>query len=151
MSAAFALARVRLARGDRAGAVAGYERVPVASSARPAADLASVRALTGDAGAPVTVDDLVRAGQIVERIDLDPVRRAALERDLYRAGLAVVDGVAPLSGNGVAPVLGRRLTETDLRRGLEHACRVPAKAAPTRDERIRLVDEANQSRPRTLV
>ncbi len=151
VSAAFALARVRLARGDRAGAVAGYERVPVASSARPAADLASVRALTGDAGTPATVDDLVRAGQIVERLDLDPVRRAALERDLYRAGLAVVDGVAPLSGNGVAPVLGRRLTETDLRRGLEHACRVLAKAAPTRDERVRLVDEANQSRPRTLV
>ncbi len=160
VSAAFALARVRLARDDRAGAVGAYERVPASSSARAAADVASVRALTGatappgaTTAPPATVDELARAGRILEGLDLDPARRAALERDVYRAALGTVahGTVAHRAGDGGVRVLGRRLAETDLRRGLEGAYRALARAATGREEQVRLVDEANRSRPRTLL
>src|SRR6202011_2195601 len=57
--ASFGLARSRLAAGDRAGALAAYERVPDSSSAFIDAQTARVRCLSGDGA---TVDQLLTAG-----------------------------------------------------------------------------------------
>ena len=48
-------------------------------------------------------------------------------------------------------LLGEPLTERRLRSGLERAYRALAHLAATPDERIRLVDQANEVRPRSLV
>ena len=130
----------------------GTSGCPWRRSAPPAADLASVRALTGDRGTPVTVDDLVRAGQIVERIDLDPVRRAAAgARPLPRGARG---------GGWCRPALRQRRrtrprATPDRDRPPPWArARLPRAGQgrrPPATSAVRLVDEANQSRPRTLV
>jgi serine/threonine-protein kinase PknG len=151
VSAAFGLGRVRLARGDRAGAVDAFGRVPPSSSARAAAEVARVRALIGGdggGGVVVAIDDLARASLTLEQLELDPGRRAELARDVFRAALAAV---AHGARDGRVVVLGRRLDEKELRRGLESTYRELARAAPTRADQVHLVDEANRSRPRTLL
>ena len=74
--------------------------------------------------------------------------RARLTADVFRAALDVVNGNG-LSGTPPA-VLGRSLTEEDVRLGLEDAYRALARQAPNGIERIKLVDRANHVRPRTL-
>jgi serine/threonine-protein kinase PknG len=156
-AAAFGLARCRLATGDRAGALAAYDRVPDSSSAYVEAQVTRIRCLGGldggGGGAP-TVDDLLDAGAILESLELDGEQRAKLSSELLEAALrAAVDsgsGRATAGGNGGRrKLLGHELVERDLRFGLERSYRTLARAADTRGERIRLVDRANSVRPRT--
>ena len=60
---------------------------------------------------------------------------------LSATGAAMDDGRTTLAGC--------RLAERDLRLGLERSYRALARRAERRDERIRLVDAANRTRPRT--
>jgi serine/threonine-protein kinase PknG len=148
-SASFGLARCRLGLGDRAGALAAYGRVPDSSSGFLDAQVARVRCLSaGDGGDDGALEDLVAAGAVLEGLQLARERRDRLAADVLERVLALA-----LAGeahdDGRVSVLGYRLSERDLRLGLERTYRALARHATSRGERIRLVDQANRTRPRT--
>ena len=142
-TATFGLARCRLACGDRAGALAAYERVPDSASAHDQAQIARIGCLLGDGCGR---SELAAAAAAIDALDGDGEQRAQLTAELLRAALALVvrDG-----GDPAATVAGCALDEQQLRLGLERTYRALAAVAPSADERIRLVDEANRVRPRT--
>jgi serine/threonine-protein kinase PknG len=151
VSGGFGLARVRVALGDREGAVDALGRVPAASSAHVAARLAAVRALastTWPHAAPPTAEHLERASTILTGLRLAPRHHAQLAGELFEAGLAALAAGTPTSGRRI---LGRPLTESALRAGLESAYRDIARTATTPRERNDMVDRANRVRPRTLL
>ncbi|WP_434589595.1 tetratricopeptide repeat protein [Streptomyces sp. A5-4] len=155
VSAAFGLARVQLAAGDRPGAVRSLESVPEASIHYTAARVAAVRArLRRRAASDPLTDDLMAAAAQVEALrsfGLDAVRREQLSTEVLGSALDwVLSG-----GHGARPVrsalLGSPLDERGLRFGLERSYRVLARLAQRGDERIDLVERANRFRPRTWV
>ncbi|WP_171166126.1 serine/threonine-protein kinase [Streptomyces sp. I05A-00742] len=158
VSAGFGLARVRLAAGDRPGAVGTLESVPESSIHFTAARVAAVRArLRRRSPHEHLLDDLTAAAGQVERLSeagLDPVRRERLSTEVLGTALDWV-----LSGSAGAPVAsGRSVTllgggtdERSLRFGLERSYRVLARLAQRGEERIELVERANRFRPRTWV
>ncbi|MBW4718220.1 serine/threonine-protein kinase [Saccharothrix obliqua] len=143
VSAAFGLARVLLAGGERAAAVEVLHGVPETSSHHVAARVAAVRAQAGG-----ELADVVAAGTWLSALELDVARRVGLTVELLSTAL----GALPAHGSGPAgELLGCELTETGLRAGLERCYRQLARLADTPEERIALVDRANAVRPRTLV
>ncbi|MEU0557712.1 tetratricopeptide repeat protein [Dactylosporangium sp. NPDC006015] len=145
VSAAFGVARILADRDDLAGAVAILDAVPDSSSHSVPAQVAAVRARLAAPADRLAEADLLDVSGRVERLGLDVERRARLTVEALRAALTWVQ-----AGNaGTAAVLTHRLSERDLRLGLERAFRVLAKVAPDRDTRIDLVDQANRVRPRT--
>lgn len=158
VSAAFGLARVQLAAGDRGGAVRTLESVPEASihytAARVAAVRARLRQRTAVAGDGTFVDDLTAAAAQVEALDaygLDPGRREQLATEVLGCALDwILSG-----GQGGTPaarrLLGSELDERGLRFGLERSYRTLARLATGGEERIDLVERANRYRPRTWV
>ncbi|MGW2096904.1 tetratricopeptide repeat protein [Streptomyces olivaceoviridis] len=160
VSAAFGLARVRLAAGDRRGAVTTLESVPESSihytAARVAAVRARLRQRTASAGDVPFLDDLTAAAGQVEALQaygLDPARRELLSAEVLGCALDWIlsggQGTGPAAGGRV--LLGSGLDERGLRFGLERAYRTLARLAPGGDERIELVERANRYRPRTWV
>ncbi len=161
VSAAFGLARVQLAGGDRAGAVRTLESVPESSihctAARVAAVRARLRQRTAGAGDVAFLDDLVAAARQVEALDvygLDPARREQLSAEVLGCALDwVLSGgrgsVPPAAGGRT--LLGSGLDERGLRFGLERSYRTLARLARGGEERIDLVERANRYRPRTWV
>jgi serine/threonine-protein kinase PknG len=150
---AFGLARVRVALGDREGAVAALDRVPAASSAHVAARIAAVRALASTPwpqAEPPRPDQLERASTILDELWLTPRRYAQLAGELFEAGLAALAGGRTTATSG-RRILGRPFVETALRAGLESTYRDIARTATTARERNELVDRANLVRPRTLL
>ena len=147
ISAAFGLARVLLARGEREEAVDVLESVPETSTHHVAGQLAAIRARTGITRADgLSEKDLVLAGDRLAKLEVDDARRAQAARDLLESAFEWVRGGE--DGGGGA-VLGCRLTEDGVRRGLETWYLRLARQAGTRRERIVLVDKANHVRPRT--
>ncbi|MBP2402929.1 serine/threonine-protein kinase [Streptomyces syringium] len=161
VSAAFALARVRLATGDRTGAVRTLESVPEASIHYTAARVAAVRArLRQRPAQDALLADLTAAAGQVERLadfGLDAVRREQLSTEVLGSALDwVLSGSSGAPGGPGAPpgprtLLGSDLDERGLRFGLERSYRVLARLAQRGDERIELVERANRFRPRTWV
>ncbi|MGW7527742.1 tetratricopeptide repeat protein [Streptomyces sp. NPDC054783] len=160
VSAAFGLARVQLAAGDRHGAVRTLESVPESSihytAARVAAVRARLRQRTATAGDVPFLDDLTAAAGQVEALDaygLDPARREQLSVEVLGSALDWIlsggQGIPPAAGGRV--LLGSGLDERGLRFGLERAYRTLARLAPGGEERIELVERANRYRPRTWV
>ncbi|KKD06542.1 serine/threonine protein kinase [Streptomyces sp. WM6386] len=159
VSAAFGLARVQLASGDRPSAVRTLESVPESSihytGARVAAVRARLRGRTAAAGDVPFLDDLTAAAGQVEALDaygLDPARREQLSAEVLGSALDwILSG-----GQGAAPsarrvLLGSELDERGLRFGLERSYRTLARLARGGEERIDLVERANRYRPRTWV
>ena len=159
VSAAFGLARVQLATGDRAGSVRTLESVSEASihytAARVAAVRARLRRRTATAGDTPFLDDLTAsAGQVeaLEGYGLDAVRREQLSAEVLGCALDwILSG-----GQGSVPptrpeLLGNELDERGLRFGLERSYRTLARLARGGEERIDLVERANRYRPRTWV
>ncbi|WP_425276796.1 tetratricopeptide repeat protein [Streptomyces aquilus] len=159
VSAAFGLARVQLAAGDRGSAVRTLESVPESSihytAARVAAVRARLRQRTAAAGDVPFLDDLTAAAGQVEALDaygLDPARREQLSAEVLGCALDwVLSG-----GQGADPaarrvLLGSELDERGLRFGLERSYRTLARLARGGEERIDLVERANRYRPRTWV
>ncbi|WP_327291068.1 serine/threonine-protein kinase [Streptomyces sp. NBC_01198] len=166
VSAAFGLARVLLASGDRAGAVAALESVPESSIHYTAARVAAIRARLRDRSPhEPLLPDLRAAGLQVEALQrqgLDSDRREQLATEVLGSALdwvlagrvgehmAAPAGV-PSSASGAPAVLGADMTERGLRFGLERSYRVLARLAQQGSTRIELVERANRFRPRTWV
>ena len=160
VSAAFGLARCRLAAGDRAGAVAVLDEVPDSSSQHQAAQVAAVRASVDKATGTLAEADLVAASTRLERLKLDQQRRATLAIELFHTALewlGVPDGAAhrpaapPPQTTAAGKVLGQALREREIRFGLERAYRSLAVLESDPLARYALVDQANAVRPRTVV
>ena len=162
-AATFGLARCRLELGDRAGALAAYDRVPDSSSAYLEAQTTRIHRLvsypyaangsgngaSGDgADGSIATDELLTAAAILVSLPIRGGERARLEAELLEAALALVRG-GSTAGDEQASLLGCRLLERDLRLGVERSYRELARWAATSSERIQLVDRANQVRPRT--
>lgn len=161
VSAAFGLARVQLATGDRRGAVGTLESVPESSihytAARVAAVRARLRQRTAAAADVPFLDDLTAAAGQVEALDtygLDPARREQLSAEVLGCALDWIlsggQGSAPPAAGG-RTLLGSGLDERGLRFGLERSYRTLARLARGGEERIDLVERANRYRPRTWV
>lgn len=169
VSAAFGLARVQLATGDRAGAVRTLESVPEASIHYTAARVAAVRSrLRRRSPQEELLAELTAAAhqvQALEEAGLDTVRRESLATEVLGTALDwVLSGSpgAPPPGPGAAAspqrgrasrgaLLGSPLDERGLRFGLERSYRVLARLARRGEERMDLVERANRFRPRTWV
>ncbi|MFE3151946.1 tetratricopeptide repeat protein, partial [Streptomyces sp. NPDC059218] len=160
VSAAFGLARVQLAAGNRAGAVGALESVPEASIHYTAARVAAVRArLRGRAPAEPLITDLMAASAQVSGLagfGLDAVRREQLSTEVLGTALDWVLSGSPAARPSAGPagpgtLLGSELDERGLRFGLERSYRMLARLAEPGDERIELVERANRFRPRTWV
>ncbi|MGW1177706.1 tetratricopeptide repeat protein [Kitasatospora sp. NPDC002543] len=153
LSAAFGLARVRLAEGDRTGAVRVLETVPAASNQYTAARIAAVRARlrerrpTDDLAA-----DLGASSAQLTALRLDARRREELSVEVLDAALGWV-GAETAAGRPATDlvVLGRPARERELRFALEQSYRVLARLADRAEIRIEMVERANRARPRTWV
>ncbi|MEU4766104.1 tetratricopeptide repeat protein [Actinosynnema sp. NPDC023794] len=154
VSAAFGLARVLVARGEREAAVRVLHSVPDTSVHHVAAQVAAVRAQLGAARECAAGDgaealaEVMAAGARLSGLELDVARRAGLTVELLGVALE------SLPGAGAAPggrLLDCEVSESGLRSGLERCYRQLARLADTPEERIALVDRANAVRPRTLV
>ncbi|WP_455678621.1 tetratricopeptide repeat protein [Streptomyces bobili] len=160
VSAAFGLARVQLAAGDRGSAVRTLESVPESSihytAARVAAVRARLRQRTATAADVPFQEDLAAAAAQIQALDaygLDPTRREQLSAEVLGCALDwVLSGGRSSTGPG-APrgLLGSELDERGLRFGLERSYRTLARLATGAEERIDLVERANRYRPRTWV
>ena len=159
VSAAFGLARVQFATGDRPGAVRTLESVPEASIHYTAARVAAVRARLRERAATADdtpfLDDLTAAAGQVEALEgygLDAVRRERLSAEVLGRALDWIlsggQGSVPLTRR---ELLGSELDERGLRFGLERSYRTLARLARDGEERIDLVERANRYRPRTWV
>jgi serine/threonine-protein kinase PknG len=144
-TAAFGLARCRLACGDRAGALAAYERVPESSSAHDQAQMERIRCLLGERPG---IAELRSAAAGIDALALDGEQRALLSAELLRCAVELV-AHDPGAADPAVTLAGHALVESQLRLGLERTYRSLAAVAATASERIRLVDEANRVRPRT--
>ncbi|MFD7339891.1 tetratricopeptide repeat protein [Streptomyces violascens] len=155
VSAAFGLARVQLAAGDRTSAVRTLESVPEASIHYTAARVAAVRArLRSRAPEDPLIDDLLAAAAQVEALDgfgLDAVRREQLTTEVLGTALDWVLSGSTGAGQAKTALLGSEVDERGLRFGLERSYRVLARLAQRGEERIDLVERANRFRPRTWV
>ncbi|MEU3250206.1 tetratricopeptide repeat protein [Streptomyces sp. NPDC006997] len=162
VSAAFGLARVQLASGDRRGAVTTLESVPESSihyiPARVAAVRARLRQRTEVTGAVPFLDDLTAAARQVEALEgygLDATRRERLATEVLGCALDWIlsgsQGSVPPQAAGGRTLLGSGLDERGLRLGLERSYRTLARLARGGEERIDLVERANRYRPRTWV
>ena len=147
VSAAFGLARVRVAVDDRPGAIAALAAVPQSSSYYVAAQVAAIRIHLTRPGQPtVSVDDLRGAAGRLGRLALDAARQQQLTAEILQAAL---DRVAAGESAGTGPLLGCEPEERALRFGLERSYRSLARLAPDEAHRIGLVNRANDVRPRT--
>ncbi|WP_405425088.1 tetratricopeptide repeat protein [Streptomyces erythrochromogenes] len=155
VSAAFGLARVQLAAGDRDGAVRTLESVPEASIHYTAARVAAVRARLRDRSPdePLLTDLSAAADQVeaLRRFGLDPERQELLATEVLGSALDWVLSGGRGADPGRTSLLGSQLDERGLRFGLERSYRVLARLARRGEERIELVERANRFRPRTWV
>jgi serine/threonine-protein kinase PknG len=159
VTAAFGLARTRLASGDRNAAIGALARVPGTSSYFVAAQTAAVRMLVSVAGGPGgSEDDLRQAAELLARLRLDETTGHQLTVEVLTAALALTAGSAAAGGRRApggrppldgAPILGCQLTERSLRFGLESNYRALARLTSEETRRVQLVDMANSVRPRT--
>ena len=149
-SASFGLARCRLEAGDRAGALEAYERMPDSSSGYIDAQTARIRCLSRDGEGEPGLLELLAAGAALEQLPVEGEQRERLTADLLESALRMTLSGRDLD-DGRARLLGLPLVERDVRLALEHSYRELARHAPTRAERIALVDDANRVRPRTWI
>jgi len=148
VSAAFGLARARLAAGDGPGAVAVLTAVPDTSTHHLAAQVAAVRIqiMARRDQTKAAADDLRAAGGRIGRLKLDAALQEQLTAEVLQAALDSVTGGVALAGG---ELLGCEPSERALRFGLERSYRALARLAQDRRRRIELVDMANDVRPRT--
>jgi serine/threonine-protein kinase PknG len=154
VSAAFGLARTRLALGDLVGAATALETVPDASRYAATARLCAVLARArGCAAGQPPVADLFTAAEQLTTLELDDRRRESAIAEVLETVLNWERANRPWPHGPTtaipASLLGHPLTERGLRDRLERAYRELARLAPTAAERVALVDKANDRRNRS--
>jgi len=148
-AAAAGLARCRLGAGDRSGAVEAYNRVPGTSSAYRSSQVGAVRALVqAHPSAAADVTSLAAAAALIERLEIEAAQLAALRAELLEQALRTIAAGQTLPATVLGASRQGQVRERDVRFALEGAYREMAQAAHG-PEKIRLVDLANASRPRT--
>lgn len=149
VSAAFGLARCLCAIGERKSAVTALERVPATASLFMRSRVEIARTLINrDRSAPGT-QELQAASAAIETLTLEGMDRYRLTKQVLETALNLLTS-KQLKATADLMILGQPLQEIHLRKGLEKALRDMAHLA-TGNEKIRLVDEANKIRPRTLI
>ncbi|MEW2357464.1 tetratricopeptide repeat protein [Spirillospora sp. NPDC029432] len=149
VSAAFGLARVRLAVRDRDGAREALDTVPLVSRHYVAAQLATVAAaVRGRRPEELDAGTLTGAGGRLDGLLLDTERYSTFAAEVLEAGLGWLGSSPPDPTGG--DLLGTPLSEPPLRRRLEETYRLLAKLAGWPADRHALVIRANAVRPRTL-
>ena len=129
-----------------AGAVEAYGRVPTASANHGEAQLAIVRALTGEAS---TEESLTRASQMLTSMERSDIARYEAEAALALAAVATLE-----RGWHAPPgltFLGTPVRVNALRLKAEAAFRNCARLADEPSTRIAFVERANSVRPHTIV
>ncbi len=149
VSAVFGLARCLERMGDRMAAVAALDRIPPSSALWLRARVQASMILVRDAQAPPRLEDLVFASQVAQGLTLSGLNKVALSSRILNAAVVQVQARA-IQANPSASICGTPVDEARLRLSLEANLREMARYLPP-DERIRLVDEANRVRPRTMV
>ncbi|MBO2455685.1 protein kinase [Actinomadura barringtoniae] len=153
INAAFGLARIHLAGGNRAAAVAVLDSVPKTSIRFVAAQVAAVT--TAVRRRPVnelTAADLVGAGDRLARLQLEGERHERLAAEVLEGALGWLGlGTAHTGVTQGASLLGRPLTDQAVRNGLDELYRALARHSQDREDRRVLIDRANAVRPRTLL
>jgi serine/threonine-protein kinase PknG len=156
-TSAFGLARCRLMQGDRNAAVTALQQVPPTSNLYTRAKVEIARILV-DRQLPVainlpkhpapTLKELESATQTVEALTLEGIEKYRLDRQVLETALNLLTSQAITTQNNLM-ILGQPFQEIKLRQGLEKVLRSIAYLS-TGDEKIKLVDEANRIRPKTL-
>ncbi|TDD89934.1 serine/threonine-protein kinase [Actinomadura rubrisoli] len=152
VSAAFGLARARLAARDRTAAERVLDSVPRISSHYLAAQLAAVAtAVRGRSPDELDAAVLVGAGRRLQSLRLDTERYAAFAAEILEAALTWLraDRSPPRPG-ARQKILGVPMWEPALRAELEEKYRILAKLAGGQEQRYAMVKRANAVRPRTL-
>jgi serine/threonine-protein kinase PknG len=142
--AAFGLARIRAGRGDVAGAVRALDLVPATSRAFTQARRRRAGLLAESGGG---LASLAAALESIDDLTIDPVDRSRFRVDVLRSALEIVESHG---ADTTVWISGRPAAEPALRDGLEAAYRELAAYAPSREERVHLVDRANAVRRWTL-
>ena len=156
-TSAFGLARCRLMQGNRNAAVTALQQVPPTSNLYTRAKVEITRILV-DRQLPVALNsrqhpqpsltELKSATETVETLTLEGIEKYRLDRQVLETALTLLTSKAITAQNNLM-ILGQPLDEIKLRQGLEKVLRSIAHLS-TGDEKIRLVDEANRVRPKTL-
>jgi serine/threonine-protein kinase PknG len=141
-AAAFGIARVRVARGDDAGAARALEMVAPVERSYVEARRRRAELLARDAS---SLRDLAAALESVAAVSIETRDELRLRVAVLSAALRVIGDHGP---DPYVRIAGASTDERSLRRALEHALRELARVAG-RDERMSLVDRANRSRPWT--
>ena len=149
VSAVFGLARCLNKVGNRRGAVAALELIPPSSALFLRSRIQAARLLVQRNSAGPGLEDLSSASALSEGLTLSGASKCTLETLILSAAVEGLDARS-ISANAASRVLGRPLQERPLREGLESSLRAMARFA-NGEERIRLIDQANLVRPRTLV
>ncbi|HRW17764.1 MAG TPA: tetratricopeptide repeat protein [Dermatophilaceae bacterium] len=142
---AFGMARIRSARRDIGGAVEALDLIPSTSRAYALARFKRSQIL---AAAGTGLPGLAESLSSIRDVPVDPYDRARLRVTVFENALAWV--TSPGGGPGPTEVDGRPGTVRGMREGLEESLRELARVTTDPDERVRLVDRANQVRPWTL-
>jgi serine/threonine-protein kinase PknG len=106
------------------------------------------RTLINRSGSAPGAKELQEASAAIEALTLNGIERHQLTKQILETALHLVTDGAVSPTTSIS-ILGQTLQEVYLRKGLEKALRDMAHLA-TPEEKIRLVDEANRVRPRTL-
>ncbi|MCV7193459.1 serine/threonine-protein kinase [Mycolicibacterium brumae] len=144
VSAAFGLARMLVARGERRDAIEVLDQVPVTSRHHAEAQLTAVLILLGDRDAAgLTEADLRDAASRVSLLsETDP--RVPQIRALTLG--AALDWLRAGGQPGDQPLLDRPFDQAGLRAGIEDTLRELARHSPRQRHRYNLVDLANTLR-----
>ena len=147
-AASFGLARLAAGRGDRDGALSALQRIPVTSRAYNDARRKRAVLLAAALDPQRAIEDLGAAETELAQANLAPKERNQMHIQILESALAHVraDGDRATVRLGGVPA-----TDNALRTALEEAYREAARMETVRSERIRLIDKANEIRPRTLV
>jgi serine/threonine-protein kinase PknG len=142
--AAFGLARIRSGRGDVAGAVRALDLVPGTSRAFTPARRRRAGLLAASGGG---LPSLAAALDSIDSLTIDPADRSQFRVEVLSAALGLVESHG---ADTTVLIAGRPAAEPALRDGLEAAYRELASHASSREERVHLVDQANEVRRWTL-
>jgi serine/threonine-protein kinase PknG len=128
--------------------VAALERIPQSSASYLRSRIEAARTLIRRDHTAPGAGELAEAAALAERLPLEGMSKFTLRSQILSAALEAVLSRA-VKENPAVKLLGSPLQEIGLRAGLEDSLRAMARLAAG-EERIRLVDRANQVRPHTL-